>query len=54
MRLNNFAIHLSSLITRAAFYDLIEKIITTYYLETDDNNVIVTENNVIIQLDSID
>jgi len=54
MNLTNFALRLSSLITRASYWHLIDKIVTTYYLETDDNKVIVTEGDVIIQLDSID
>jgi hypothetical protein len=54
MNLTSFALKLSSIIARAAGYDLIEKIITTYYLETDTNEVITTDTGAIIQLDSID
>lgn len=54
MNLSSFALKLSSIIARAASYDLIEKLVTTYYLETDTNEVITTDTGAIIQLDSID
>jgi len=54
MNLSNFALRLSSLIIRASYWDLIDKIVTTYYLETDNNEIITTDTGAIIQLDSID
>jgi hypothetical protein len=54
MNLTRFSLKLSSILARAASYGLIEKLVTTYYLETDTNDVITTDTGAIIQLDSID